>query len=108
MGYCSRHLLTPELCTMSAAHGLHRVRAAASAFLLALMISACSPATPAPAPRVTTDATSSGVLVANSSTVDLGHVPFDVQAEGRFELVNSGSQPVKLLAAPQVKMLEGC
>jgi hypothetical protein len=74
--------------------------------LLAMVLSACS--TAAAPSSVTTPEASSGVLVARSSTIDLGRVPFDVQAEGRFDLVNSGSQPVRLVSAPQVKMLEGC
>jgi hypothetical protein len=40
--------------------------------------------------------------------VNLGRVPFDVQAIGRFDLVNTSSRAVKLTAPPQVKMLEGC
>jgi hypothetical protein len=73
-----------------------------------LFLSACLSAAPVTPPTATTAPTSSGALTANSTTVDLGNVPFDVQAEGRFELVNSGTQPVRLLGAPQVKMLEGC
>ena len=93
---------------MSAAQRPNRALAVVCGLLLTVVVSACSNAAPVPTPRVTSEATSSGLLVANSSTVDLGNVPFDVQAEGRFQLVNSGSQPVRLLAAPQVKMLEGC
>jgi hypothetical protein len=85
-----------------------RVVAVSSAILLALVLSACSNAATLPATPASSGGTSAGVLVANSATVDLGKVPFDVQAEGRFDLVNSGSQPVKLVGAPQVKMLEGC
>jgi hypothetical protein len=78
------------------------------AVLLAVLVSACSNTANAPAAPSQSGATSAGVLVAKSSTVDLGKVPFDTQAEGRFDLVNSGSQPVKLVNAPQVQMLEGC
>jgi hypothetical protein len=88
----------------------HRINRLAfvAVVLSGLVLTACSSATPATQPTTTSAATSSGVLAAKSSTVDLGNVPFDVQAEGRFDLVNSGRQPVKLLGAPQVKMLEGC
>ena len=79
-----------------------------SAMLLALVLSACSSPASLPAAPATSSGRSAGVLVAKSATVDLGNVPFDVQTEGRFDLVNSGSQPVKLVGAPQVKMLEGC
>jgi hypothetical protein len=77
--------------------------------LSVLVLSACSSVAPAPTPRtVSTSATSAGVLVPQSTSVDLGNVPFDVPAQGQFELVNTGTQPVKLLGTPQVKMLEGC
>ena len=76
--------------------------------LSGLVLSACSSAAPVTPPAATSAPTSSGALTAKSSSVDLGNVPFDVQAEGRFELVNSGTQAVRLLGAPQVKMLEGC
>jgi hypothetical protein len=94
-------------------HGLglgrrFRVSAIASALLLALVLSACSTGASVPATPATSGGASAGVLVAKSATVDLGRVPFDLQAEGRFDLVNSGPQPVKLVGAPQVKMLEGC
>jgi hypothetical protein len=85
-----------------------RVIAMGSAMLLALVLSACSNAASVPATPASSNGASAGVLVAKSATVDLGKVPFDVQAEGRFDLVNSGSQPVRLVGAPQVKMLEGC
>ena len=75
--------------------------------VLALALGACLQA-PTATPTRITGASSSGVLVPNLATVDLGNVPFDVPAVGRFDLVNSGSQPVKLLGVPQVKMLEGC
>jgi hypothetical protein len=84
------------------------VSAIASALLLALVLSACSNGASVPATPATSGGASAGVLVAKSATVDLGRVPFDLQAEGRFDLVNSGPQPVKLVGAPQVKMLEGC
>ena len=78
-----------------------------SSALIALTLGACS-TVPTAAPTSITRGSSSGVLVPKAVTVDLGKVPFDVQADGRFDLVNSGSQPVKLLSVPQVKMLEGC
>ena len=87
------------------------VRRLAIAFVLleALLLSACSNAPAVGQPTTGTfKAAASGSLVAKSSTVDLGRVPFDVQAEGRFELVNTGAQPVRLLDPPQVTMLEGC
>jgi hypothetical protein len=77
-------------------------------FLSGLVLSACSSATPVTPPTATSAPTSSGTLAAMSTIVDLGYVPFDVRAEGRFDLVNSGTQPVRLVGAPQVKMLEGC
>lgn len=85
-----------------------RVIATGLATLLVLVLSACSNAASVPATPATSGRASAGVLVAKSATVDLGKVPFDVQTDGRFDLVNSGSQPVKLVGAPQVKMLEGC
>jgi hypothetical protein len=83
-----------------------RLIATASAFGLALAAACSTPAGAPPASGLDGDTT--GGLVARTATVDLGRVPFDVQAEGRFELVNTGSRLVKLTAAPQVKMLEGC
>jgi hypothetical protein len=62
----------------------------------------------AQAPASNQSITTTGGLVARASTVDLGRVPFDQMAEARFELQNTSIRPVKLLAAPQVKMLEGC
>ncbi len=85
-----------------------RLIAVGSAMLLAAVLTACSNAATVPATPPVSGGASAGVLVAEAATVDLGKVPFDVQAEGRFDLVNSGSQPVKLVGAPQVKMLEGC
>jgi hypothetical protein len=74
-----------------------------------LVLSGCSGAAQGGQQNTRTfTSTSSGGLVARSGVVDLGRVPFDVQAEGRFELVNTGAQPVKVLGPPQVKMLEGC
>jgi hypothetical protein len=35
-------------------------------------------------------------------------VPFDVIAEGQFELTNTDVRPVRLLGSPDVRMLEGC
>jgi hypothetical protein len=71
-----------------------------------LVASACS--APAPASTPPASGTASGGLVAQQASVDLGQVPFGVQAEGRFDLTNTSDQPVKLLAQPEVKMLEGC
>jgi hypothetical protein len=82
--------------------------------LSVLVLNGCSGVAATPTPTsVGTSATkesasSAGVLVPKATTVDLGNVPFDVPAQGQFELVNTGSQPVKLLGAPEVKMLEGC
>jgi len=76
--------------------------------LSGVVLSACSSTTPVTPAAATSAPTSSGALAARSTTVDLGSVPFDVQAEGQFDLVNSGAEPVRLLGAPQVKMLEGC
>jgi hypothetical protein len=78
-----------------------------SSAVIALALGACSNV-PTAHPTSITGKSSLGVLVPKSATVDLGNVPFDVQADGRFDLVNSGSQPVKLVSVPQVKMLEGC
>ncbi len=71
-----------------------------------LVLAACSSPAPTAPPVVGVGAP--GGLVARISSVDLGRVPFDVPAEGRFELVNTGARAVKLTGAPQVKMLEGC
>jgi hypothetical protein len=73
-----------------------------------LVLGACSGIASVTPPTATSAPTLSGTLAATSAIVDLGNVPFDVQAEGRFDLVNSGTQPVRLVGAPQVKMLEGC
>lgn len=83
-----------------------RLIATGWAFGLALTAACSSPAGTPPSPRPNGD--TAGGLVARTAMVDLGRVPFNVQAEGRFELVNAGSRPIKLTAAPQVKMLEGC
>ena len=71
-----------------------------------LVLAACS--NPAPTAPPVVGVRAPGGLVASISSVDLGRVPFDVPAEGRFELVNTGARPVKLIGAPQVTMLEGC
>jgi hypothetical protein len=71
-----------------------------------LVLAACSSPAPTAPPDVGVGAP--GGLVARISSVDLGRVPFDVPAEGRFELVNTSARAVKLTSAPQVKMLEGC
>jgi hypothetical protein len=57
---------------------------------------------------IATQPGSPGRLVASQPTVDLGRVPFDVLAEARFELTNTGGDTVRLVGAPRVRMLEGC
>ena len=59
-------------------------------------------------PTVATEPGAPGRLVASQTTVDLGRVPFDKQVEARFDLANTGSETVRLVGAPQVRMLEGC
>lgn len=54
------------------------------------------------------DPTAPGRLVADRTTVDLGRVAFDYLAEAHFELTNTGSDTVRLVGAPRVRMLEGC
>ncbi|MBI3978479.1 MAG: hypothetical protein HY331_09870 [Chloroflexi bacterium] len=54
------------------------------------------------------DANTPGRLVASTEVVDLGRVPFDREVQARYELVNAGGRPIKLIAAPEVKTLEGC
>lgn len=49
-----------------------------------------------------------GQIVAIPPLIDLGSVPFDVPAEARYELMNTGSRPVRLTGQPRVKTLEGC
>jgi hypothetical protein len=81
----------------------------AAGALAVLVLSACSSTAPVSTPTpASVTATSAGVLVPKASTVDLGNVPFDAPAQGQFELMNTGTQPVKLLRAPEVTMLEGC
>jgi hypothetical protein len=60
------------------------------------------------APRPAGDARTPGRLEARPVMIDLGRVPFDRLVEARYELVNTGGQPVRLLGAPAVKTLEGC
>ena len=57
---------------------------------------------------VATEPGAPGRLVASQTTVDLGRVPFDKQVEARFELANTGGETIRLVGAPQVRMLEGC
>ncbi len=71
-----------------------------------LTVVGCS--SPAPASPPPTQGAQTGGLVARAASVDLGRVPFNVQAEGRFELVNTSARPVKLAVPPKVTMLEGC
>jgi hypothetical protein len=78
------------------------------ATLFILVLGACSKPAAIPPAGATAGPKSHGALVARSATIDLGTVPFDVVAEGQFDLVNSGNEPVKLVGVPQVKMLEGC
>jgi hypothetical protein len=56
----------------------------------------------------TTTAGAGGQLVAVAPVIDLGQVPFDVMREVRYELQNTGTQPVRLVGQPQVVTLEGC
>jgi hypothetical protein len=49
-----------------------------------------------------------GRLVALDTTSDLGRVPFDRAVEGRFVLENTGGSPVRIVAKPAVRSLEGC
>jgi hypothetical protein len=57
---------------------------------------------------VATEPGAPGRLVAAQPTIDLGRVPFDVLADARFELTNTGGDTVRLVGAPRVRMLEGC
>lgn len=59
-------------------------------------------------PQPVADAGEPGRLEARPAMIDLGRVPFDRPVEARYELVNTGGQPVRLLGAPAVKTLEGC
>ncbi|MBI2939929.1 MAG: hypothetical protein HYY04_05770 [Chloroflexi bacterium] len=74
--------------------------------LAALAVVLLRPGTPAPE----TAAETSGAvgLVALNPTVDLGRVPFDRQAVGRFELVNRSDRPVRIVEAPTVRTVDGC
>ncbi|MBI3969506.1 MAG: hypothetical protein HY329_28005 [Chloroflexi bacterium] len=62
----------------------------------------------APAGNAATGPAGGGQLVATASTVDLGRVPFDREVEARYELVNTGDQPIRLVGKPEVKTLAGC
>ncbi len=75
-----------------------------AALLATLVFAGCAAPTPAAAPA----AGASGGLLARSSTVDLGRVPFDKMVEARYELTNTSARAIKLTAPPGVKMLEGC
>lgn len=59
-------------------------------------------------PQPGADAGAPGRLEARPAMIDLGRVPFDRLVEARYELVNTGGQPVRLLGAPAVKTLDGC
>lgn len=65
-----------------------------------------TPTTSQPAPTATADGP--GRLVALTSSIDLGRVPFDRLTEARFRLVNAGGRPLRLLGEPAVKTLAGC
>jgi hypothetical protein len=80
--------------------------AGTAAFIGLMSAAACSG--PAPTAQPASGSGTSGGLVARAFSIDLGRVPFDVQAEARFELTNTSTRPVQLNGAPQVKMLEGC
>lgn len=60
------------------------------------------------AQRATIDSSAPGRLVVSEPTIDLGRVQFDVLAEARFDLANTGADPVRLVGAPRVRLLEGC
>lgn len=81
---------------------------ASIAGMFALMVSACSG--PAPAGPVVPPAEGrpGAGLVPRQTSIDLGRVPFDIIAEGQFELTNTDIRPVRLLGSPDVRMLEGC
>lgn len=76
--------------------------------LCVLVLAACSSPAPTAPATTTIGRQAGGGLIPKATSVDLGRVPFDVQAEGRFELVNTSARMLKLTTAPQVKMLEGC
>ncbi len=67
-----------------------------------LLSAGCSSTPTAPDPGAGT-----GRVEAQPSALDLGRVPFDVMAEGRFELVNSGGSTIHL-GKPTVKTVSGC
>jgi hypothetical protein len=60
------------------------------------------------AQTVSSDPGAPGRLAAESTTINLGRVPFDQRAEARFVLGNTGGETVQLVGAPRVRMLEGC
>ncbi|MGE5619192.1 MAG: hypothetical protein ACM3US_08035 [Sphingomonadaceae bacterium] len=49
-----------------------------------------------------------GELVFSPESVDLGRVPLGRLAPARFEMRNVGDRPVKIVATPGVKTVEGC
>lgn len=47
-------------------------------------------------------------LVLDREVVDLGYLPYEAPARVVFTLTNAGDGPLKLVDAPQVKVLKGC
>ena len=84
--------------------GALTVGIAALAALLTLVVGCSGPSTPPDSPNAGVP----GRLVAQAATISLGSVPFDVRAEARFDLVNTGGDTVRLEGAPRVRTLQGC
>ncbi|MHB0869824.1 MAG: hypothetical protein ACYC66_10525 [Chloroflexota bacterium] len=49
-----------------------------------------------------------GELTFSPESVDLGRIPLDKLAVARFQMRNVGGKPVKIVATPGVKVVEGC
>lgn len=60
------------------------------------------------APQNTPQVLGSPRLAVDKTLIDEGYVKYDVPVRTTFRLSNVGDQPLKLLAQPQVRLVDGC
>lgn len=60
------------------------------------------------APPVTPQVSGAPRLVVDQTTVDEGHIQYDVPIRTTFRLSNVGDQPLQVLGEPQVQLVQGC
>jgi hypothetical protein len=59
-------------------------------------------------PQVTLQVAGSPRLMVEQTVIDEGYIRYNVPVRTTFRLSNVGDQPLQILDAPQVRLVEGC